>query len=167
MKKLQNQLCHSPRTTAFSLVEVTISLGISAFCLLSILALLPLGLMINQNALEQTTAVGISTSILADLRGAQITTSTSPQYGITLSGTHTLFLTEDGTPSGTQDTNADPAMAPKYRATISFNPPASSSKGATLTRIWLTWPALADKQWGAAPVNYSGSYEIVSALDRN
>jgi len=52
----------------FSLVEVALSLGILAFAFLSLLALLPLGMMNNQVSIEQTHAVGELTMLEADLR---------------------------------------------------------------------------------------------------
>jgi uncharacterized protein (TIGR02598 family) len=44
-------------TTAFSLIEVTLSLGVVSFALLSVLALLPLGLKMMQEA-QQQQAIG-------------------------------------------------------------------------------------------------------------
>ena len=49
---------------AFSLVEVTLALGIAAFCLLAIFGLLPVGIKSQQNAIGQTVAAGIATGIV-------------------------------------------------------------------------------------------------------
>lgn len=39
---------------AFSLVEVTLALGVTGFCLIAILGLIPVGISSNQAASEQT-----------------------------------------------------------------------------------------------------------------
>jgi Tfp pilus assembly protein PilV len=75
-------------TVAFSLVEVTIALGVAGFCLIAILGLLPAGLNTNQNSVRQTTANGILSSIVADLR-ATTTGTQSNLFQIPFSGTGT------------------------------------------------------------------------------
>ena len=40
--------------TAFSLVEVTLALGIAAFCLIAVFGLMPVGVQTNRNAISQT-----------------------------------------------------------------------------------------------------------------
>jgi len=81
---------------------------------------------------------------------------------------HTVFLKEDGTLASNADANADPTQNPRYRATLVFTvPPATSKCFGTLVRVLITWPALADKTGNAAPVNFAGSYETLTALDRS
>ena len=176
MKKMRH------RVTAFSLIEVTLALGIAAFCLIAVFGLLPVGLNSNQTSLQQTAAAGLATRISADLRAAKITVppsaQSSPLYQIPIpkpgdaASTYTLFLAEDGTvaniaPGG----NADPTKNPRYRATLYLMAPASSSsityRTATTARILLTWPALADLTASTPPSKYAGSFEAVTALDRN
>ena len=71
------------RHTSFSLVEVTIALGVAAICLIGIFGLLPIGLQTDQNATEQSRALGISSVVIADLRATPGSGSgTSPQLGI-------------------------------------------------------------------------------------
>src|SRR5215813_5749765 len=60
MKKRSNR--------AFSLVEVTLALGIAAFCLIAVFGLMPVGVQINRNATSQTAATNIIGAIIADLR---------------------------------------------------------------------------------------------------
>lgn len=71
------------RNAAFSLVEVTLALGIAAFAMISILGLLPVGLSGAQRATEQTSAVALATGIGDDLlsTGAM---AASPLYGVTV-----------------------------------------------------------------------------------
>ena len=159
------------RVTGFSLVEVTLAVGIAAFCLLSIMALFPTSLATNQITIQQTANTNLAAAIAADLRATPITLSTSPRYGIAIpttgGATHTIFLQDDGT-AGAQDADAIPSQNPRYRATITFAAPADSSqKTATGVRILLTWPALADPVASATPSKFTGVYEVYTALNRN
>src|SRR6266511_307398 len=52
----------------FSLVEVTLALGVAAFCLVVLLGLLPTGLKTQQARIQQTTANAIISTIWSDLR---------------------------------------------------------------------------------------------------
>jgi uncharacterized protein (TIGR02598 family) len=134
----------------FSLIEVTIALGIAAFCLITVFALLPLGLNSNQNSFEQTAAAGIATAIAADLHGTPVVSAGSgpglssttsrfqieiPQAGQNTSAGNsstpyqTIFFTRDGSPwlaTGQTNPVGQQAMAtsspPRYRATITFQP---------------------------------------------
>ena len=160
------------RPSGFSLVEVTLALGVAAFCLVTIFALLPTSFRTNQITIQQTADTTLAKAIAADLQTTPKTASDSPRYGITfpVTGTasHTIFLREDGTATGAQDSDADPSQNPMYRATITFNAPANASqKTATGIRIRLTWPALADKSAAATPTNYTGAYEVFTAVNRN
>src|SRR5690349_21540030 len=56
------------KTAGFSLVELTLALGVAAFCLIALLGLLPASLKTQQNSIEQTVANGVITEILGDLR---------------------------------------------------------------------------------------------------
>ena len=55
---------------AFSLVEITLALGIAAFCLLGVLGLLTAGLQTQRTSVQQTTANEILSEVAADLRVA-------------------------------------------------------------------------------------------------
>jgi type II secretory pathway pseudopilin PulG len=164
----------SSRSSAFSLVEVTLALGVAAFCLLAVFGLLPIGLNSDRNSTQQTAAASLARAIAADLRVTPktlpATDQVSPRYGITVPATgapsHTIFLKEDGT-AGAQDASADPTQSPRFRATLYFNASGASLREATGVRILLTWPAMADKVAGTPPTNYSGAYETFTALDRN
>ena len=63
---------------AFSLVEVTLALGIAAFCLIAVFGLMPVGVQTNRNATSQTAATDIIAAIVSDLRATPKTVSTSP-----------------------------------------------------------------------------------------
>src|ERR1700737_1955387 len=100
-----NKQTHS--TAAFSLVEVTLALGVAAFCLIAILGLLPAGLNTNQTSTRQTTANGILSSIVADLRATPTTSTTSTQFGIRMKKTTTLCCDANGACSTTGGGDSD------------------------------------------------------------
>lgn len=52
-----------PETRAFSLVEVVMALGIFAFCIVAIVALLPVGLRSARSVADESNAVNIGESI--------------------------------------------------------------------------------------------------------
>ena len=56
------------RQRGFSLVEVTLALGIAAFCLLVVVALLPAGILSIRDSAEATASLSFSQAVLADLR---------------------------------------------------------------------------------------------------
>ena len=167
------------RRAGFSLVEVSLALGVAAFCLVALLGLVPVGISSNNASLAQTAAAGFASGIVADLQATPPNVNgaaaLSPQFGISIpapgggSSSGVLFLAEDGhnTSVGGGSGNADPAQNPRYRVTLTFNPPATGSRTATQVHLLITWPALADPTASVAPKNYSGSFETVVYLDRN
>src|SRR5207247_3937494 len=79
---------------AFSLVEVTLALGIAAFCLITVFALVPVAVLTNRNATSQTAATNITAAVVADLRATPTTTNASSQFAISFqkSGTQTRYF---------------------------------------------------------------------------
>jgi type II secretory pathway pseudopilin PulG len=171
-------------SAAFSLVEVTLALGVAAFALVAIFGLLPVGLNSNLASINQTTAASLATRISADLRKAQTvgTVLTSPFYQIPIpkagapNTMRTVFLRLDGSAAQSStptliDKDADVTQSPRYRVTVYFYPPQNVSgvvqRTATMARILITWPAIVDKTAATPPKNYSGSFETVVALDLN
>ncbi|HEX4083850.1 MAG TPA: hypothetical protein VHY22_02980 [Chthoniobacteraceae bacterium] len=146
----------------FSLIEVTLALGVASFCLVPLLALLPLGMNSNRNASAQTVAAGIATAISADMQASPVLSGTTSRFAIPLkNGSDSLFFGDDGSVVG------EGGMAPagaKYRATLSISQDASDSK---LLNVWVlvTWPAMADPSAAVAPRNFSGSYELPTAVN--
>ena len=58
----------------FSLVEVTLAIGIAAFCLIAVFGLVPIAVQTNRNATSQTAATNIIASVIADMRALKSTT---------------------------------------------------------------------------------------------
>ncbi len=139
----------------FSLVEVTIALGVASFCLLAIFGLLPAGVNSNRASIEQTAAANLATRIVADLQAAG-TNSVSPNFAVALNGSTTLYLRDDG------KIGASPSDS-RYRATITTKQPGTGgAHAATVARVLVSWPASVDPSAAA-----SGSFETVTALNRN
>ena len=175
------------RPAAFSLVEITLALGVMAFCLVAIFGLLPVGLNSDRAAVEQTAAAGVAAALAADLRQTPAASATapnpqSPRFLISVPAVasgqtviHTLFLTEDGAVAASnptvsaQDQPADSTQNPRYRVTLVFTRQnaAATDRSATSARLLVTWPAVADPSGGTLPKQYSGSFETMLALDRN
>jgi uncharacterized protein (TIGR02598 family) len=151
---------------AFSLVEVTLALGVAAISLLVIFTLLPIGLQTNQRSVEQTASADILSAVVADLRATPITTprgntTSSIQFGISIPAagtqrtTTTLFFNSVGQFARSQQPNS------RYRVTITFVSNGGEAKAATLADLQVTWPA------SAAIINAQGSAEMFAAFDRN
>ena len=152
-----NRRIHFP--AGFSLVEVTLALGVAAFCLIALLGLLPLGVQTNQNSISQTAAASVLSSVIADLRATPKTSVTSPQYDITF-GT-AKFLYFDG--EGRAVTPTDPNATPRYRVTITFPASPIGALAPTFVSLKVTWPALADPATTAP----AGFVETFAAFDRH
>lgn len=166
------------RNRAFSLVELTLALGVASVCLLAIFGLLPVAQSSHRTASEQTVGNDLASEIISDLRATQKTNpaiaQTSPRYGLTIgaagaaASTQTLFFRDGAEVIGAPDTAAASASpAPRYRATVFLSPPPTAGRAATTGRVLVTWPALADPVPGNTPSKYSGSFEVFVGLDRN
>lgn len=139
----------------FSLVEVTLALGIAAFCLIAVFGLMPVGVQTNRNATSQTGATNIMAALVADLRATPKppAINTSTQFGITF-GTNPPPLYFDS--AGQASTSLTPDS--RYQLNVTFTWNTGKAYGADLKVIW---PA------AAAPANASGSVETFAAFDRN
>lgn len=174
----------STSKSAFTLIEVTLALGVVSFCLLAVFGLLPIGLNTNQNATEQTAAAGVATAISADLRSTPVVSGSTARFALQIpavggSSVQTLFFSADGTATAR---NADATAFPvgttaRYRATITMAA-IDTSTSTTAPRpypfqklfkvgVLITWPALADPISSNSPKNYSGSFETITSLNCN
>ena len=141
-----------PSRLGFSLVEVTLALGIAAFCLIALFGLIPVGVQTNRNATSQTAATNIAAAVVADLRATPTTSTTSTQYGITF-GTNPPPFYFDG--AGQFSTSL--GATSRYQLNITW----SGSSGLRYADVKVTWPA------SATVANASGSVEMFAAFDRN
>lgn len=165
---------------AFSLVELTLALGIAAFCLIAVFGLAPVAMLTNRNATSRTEAANIMAAVVADLRATPACPGGQPfskQFGIQFGTSTTLYFDGQGRSS------CDPAGLQQFRSTAicsqggcsgSWSPPLkvlyqlnvtwpSSPTGLMYADLKVIWPAT---QTTPAPVP-SGSVEMSVAFDRN
>jgi uncharacterized protein (TIGR02598 family) len=156
-------------TSAFSLVELTLALGIAAFCLLTVFALVPVAVLANRNATSQTAASNIMAAVVADLRATPRCTGTSTQFQITLGrgpacqptllpSAATLYFDATGQFRTSLSTNS------RYQLNLTWNtsnPTGSCSSASPCADLKVTWPA------AATTANAAGSTEMSIAIDRN
>src|SRR5437763_5836895 len=97
---------------AFSLVEVTLALGVAAFSLIAIFGLLVTGTQTNHTAVEQSASSDILTAVAADLRATPKTSLTSTQFGISIPASgntgaiSTIYFSSEGKPSTSLGTDS-------------------------------------------------------------
>lgn len=137
---------------AFSLVEVTLALGVMAFCVLAIAGLLPTGLSSQQASAQQSAAADIIGSIVTDLKSTAKSSTSSPRFGINIGSGGVIYIKEDGA-LGTNDDS-------RYRVEAVLTP--QSGRMATTGRVQVSWPAQQ-----ADPTKAAGRVEAFLALDRN
>lgn len=150
----------------FSLVEVTLALGVASLCLVTIFGLLPVGLQTNQDAIQQAAAANALGAVIADLRATPMTiprgeATASRQFAINIPAnpvsdttTTTLFFSSEGQFSTSTNSRS------QYHLTITFLPNAGS-RAATRAHLKMTWPAQ------ASPGTETSFTEMFLALDRN
>jgi uncharacterized protein (TIGR02598 family) len=140
---------------AYSLVEVTLAVGIASFCLIAVFGLLPVGVQTNRNATSQTAATNIMAAVIADLRATPKASTTSSQFAITFGTGKTLYFDSVGQPSTSLGANS------RYRINIGWG--ASTPNGPAFASLKVTWPAAVDP----TTTTPGGSSEMFAAFDRN
>jgi hypothetical protein len=165
---LLNMKRHLHETAAFSLVEVTLAMGIAAFCLITVFALLPVTLKTQQAGIQQTTANTICSQIVADLSAAVRLPPGQQSKQFNLHGhwaeaqtPDVLYFAKDGTfmPGSTNQTN--PPADSVFRATITYlQPPVETTSLADIT---VSWPAQVNPLAGGVP---AGKVETFAAINR-
>jgi type II secretory pathway pseudopilin PulG len=173
-------------TSGFSLVELTLAIGVAAFCFIAVFGLIPVGVQTNRNSTSETQATSIMALAVADLRAAQI----GPQYGSPMFGFFPIptdptsppqFVAPDFVPcsggqtsttsqiryidSQGQSSSSFSSSTSRYRLIVTFvkNTTATSTTGATYVHLKVTWPAAIDP----CAVTPSGSVETFAAFNRN
>jgi len=158
--------------SAFSLIELTLALGVAAFCLIAIFGLVPVAALTNRNATSQSAATNIMAAVVSDLRAAPKANSWSYQFAIPFGTNGTRYFDSQGQCScdtaGMQKPNPlagdcslswSPALQPRYRLTITW----SGSSSLRYADLKVTWPAAADP----TTITPIGSTEMLAAFDRN
>ena len=139
------------RELGFSLVEVTLALGITAISILAVIGLLPAGASVSRAATQSTKANLVAAQVMNFLRsdvrlppgqankvcgdGTQ-TCSWANLHGhwLAVATPDTLYFTQEGKPVNSgQDVAA-------FRATITYNQ-LSPTGNTSLASITVSWPA--------------------------
>ena len=134
-------------SAGFSLIEVTLAIGIISFALMAVIALLPVGLRSVQNATEQAGAAVVLESLSTALRHSA--TENPDQFEIffasekhSFSGPQT-FTWEDLTLEGEKD-----ADRKRLSAVVNVTElPKATTPGRAVVSI--AWSAAANPQWDA------------------
>jgi len=153
---------NTKRSAAFSLIEVSLALGIVAFCIPSIVGLLSVGMSNNQISSEQIGGTGILTAVSSDLRATPAASASSQQFNIAIPSVssteeqiETIYLTQDGKIVTT-------AFNAYFLVTVTFLSSNSTAGGnATLANVKVSWPAI------ATTTSARGAVEMFVALKRN
>lgn len=151
-----------PSLAAFSLVEVTIALGIAAFALAAIIGLLPIGLTSIRAGTDQMAATGILSALESDLRAANAGDAKTRMYEVDLSqvgmqGTvaSPIYLNWEGT-------HVAEARNAAFRLFVEI---LSNESGQPLRgRGKVTWPAGAPIREDGGAERSRGSVETYFAI---
>jgi type II secretory pathway pseudopilin PulG len=110
---------------AFSLVEVVVALGISTFVLVILVGLLPVGLLSNRNAIQETQTVNLLQMITADRLNSPAANASTiyqlPPLNNAATVSSTLWVNEDQI-----TTSTTPSSSSRYRVAYSFFPSNST-----------------------------------------
>jgi uncharacterized protein (TIGR02598 family) len=151
---------------AFSLVELTLALGIAAFCLIAVFGLVPVGVQTNRNATSQTTATNILSSVVSDIRASPKNGSNSQKYKIRRGkgNTCTVCFDSQGQPDGTaQPLNVSCRLGNwRYRLYVKTSNTPAGVLYPNPTYLKLVWPAAADPL--STTITPSGSVEMVTSF---
>jgi type II secretory pathway pseudopilin PulG len=167
------------KRAAFSLVEVTLALGVAAICLVAMLGLLPTNLKTQQNSVRQTTAnqvvSQISSVLRADVRlppGQANKVCPDPPdpnvpcnwgdlhgHWLQVAAPDTMYFTNEGKQTG--NLNGDPPADAVFRAKITYRLPPSET--TSIADITVSWPAAVDPDNNGVPL---GSVRTTIAVNR-
>ncbi len=154
---------HARSAAGFSLIELTVALGVAAFCLITVFGLIPVALMTQQASVRQTTATAIISQIVADLGAAARLPPGQQSKQFSLKGRWAanatpdqLYFMTDGTfIVGSTNQSTVPTNA-VFGATVTYLKPPTET--TSLADITVTWPAQS-----AVP---TGSVETFAAINR-
>ena len=162
---------------AFSLVEVTIALGVIAFVLISVFGLLSVGLASNRVSLQETRATGILTLLESDLRNSHPESATSTIYGFPLpyvtSGSEVIvnpLLAEGsvfsvGLDDAEQVVSLTATPRPPFQASVVYTQiPLAGSRVPVRSQLIVSWPSTNTTDPLNLTRNVSGFVEAPSAF---
>ena len=161
---------------AFSLVELTLAIGIAAFCLITIIGLIPVGVQTNRNATSQTDERRMSWlpwsptcdrprrtrfyfGAIWDYDSKRSRFRGRPDLPALCRVLEQLKRRQN---TSTVQAKVVASTAALYRVTLTLvqNPTATAATGALFYDVRATWPAQADP----CATTPSGSVEMLAAL---
>lgn len=146
---------------AFSLVEVTLALGIVSFAMISVLGLLPVGLKTVRNANEQAAAANVLNAIAGSLRAATANPGTPTTYVSAFSGetiTYSIGSTNETSWTGlTLDGSVATVQSPKrLSARLNITAPTNQTTPGSAV-ISVAWSAQANPVWNGTTQTWTKS----------
>ena len=154
------------KTNGFSLIEVTLALGVASIGLTTIIGLLSVATETGRHATQVSAAVNLFAAVAADLRTGA---GTSRAGEFAMSQRFAIPIPPAPTNSATVSTvffdeierhSWSLTIQSRFRMTIMFLP-NTAPQTATLAHLRLTWPAQ------AAPADTTNSVDMLLALARN
>ena len=132
-------------SNGFSLVEVTIALGIVAFVLMALFALLPIGLNLVRESSEEGVAANILSGLASDLKnsGATETVAAVHQIPIGSVGTGVVYFDMAG-----RLLEGAPTNSAGFKATWSVRSRDVTNGIPSNVHLHVSWPAGAEKPTG-------------------
>jgi hypothetical protein len=161
---------------AFSLVELTLALGVAAFCLIAVFGLVPVGVQTNRNATSQTAATNILSSVVSDIRASPKGGGNTAKYKIRRGKGNqtTVCFDGQGQPDGPGRvyTPGGGCLAGnwRYRLYVRIYPVFTLPSNLTpycanYVDLKLVWPAAVDPI--STTITPSGSVETVTSFFDN
>lgn len=112
----------------FSLIEVTLALGVTAVALITLIGMVPVGLNTFRTAIETTVRTDVTRRIIADLQQtpfASISNSSSP-----------IYFTDEGIPVGNSPTT-NSVFKVDYSVDSNAKLPGASTNTTSLKRVFV------------------------------
>jgi uncharacterized protein (TIGR02598 family) len=146
------------KSNAFSLVEVVLALGVVAFALVTVLALVPVGLESVSDSLQESQAINVLSTVVAD-RQASPMSQASLAYSLPALTNTMAPITNNffGITDTLQTTGTDLTGA-RYRIDYSFTAPVAGTPNPYLGYFRASWPPASSKP--------SGFVEIVATFSQ-
>jgi len=143
----------------FTLVEVTLALGICAFVLVALIGLFSTGLKASRESEDQVQAANLASRIVAIRQAAPTNASSFPDLAIPASAMTNAYADAYG--GATRYVGFDGmtnSSSPAYRVTCKAGTNALTGSSTAQVYLLLTWPPQ------AAATNAAGRYEILTYI---
>jgi len=133
------------RNGGFSLTETVIALGIFSFCILGVLAMIPVGMNSARSVVNESTVINLAESFFGAWQVAPRDASTFPIPGMFPAGSGSAVPLTPGSGSmyflddGTQTTEED-------QAAIAMNYEIQQAAGTATIELDFTWPVSGSTQ---------------------